>query len=60
MQDSTSTDTRIALDLALTVRHDGHGGGADDLADVAGLGAWVRAHPAAVPDAERFRADEPA
>ncbi|MFC7818538.1 CGNR zinc finger domain-containing protein [Streptomyces sp. NPDC057367] len=60
MQDSTSTDTRIALDLALTVRHDGHGGVADDLADLAGLGAWVRAHPGIVPDAGRYRADEPA
>ncbi|MFC8869058.1 CGNR zinc finger domain-containing protein [Streptomyces sp. NPDC057148] len=60
MQDSTSTDTRIALDLALTVRHDGHGGVADDLADLAGLGAWVRAHSGTVPDAERYRADEPA
>ncbi|MFD5299503.1 CGNR zinc finger domain-containing protein [Streptomyces mutabilis] len=58
-QDSTSRDTRIALDLALTVRHDGHGGVADDLADLAGLGVWVRAHPGTVPDAERYRADEP-
>ncbi|MFE0807460.1 CGNR zinc finger domain-containing protein [Streptomyces sp. NPDC058794] len=60
MQDSTGTDTRISLDLALTVRHDGHGGVADDLADLAGLAAWVRAHPGIVPDAERYRADEPA
>ncbi|WP_202558441.1 ABATE domain-containing protein, partial [Streptomyces sp. SID5789] len=45
MQDSPSRDALIALDLALTVRHDGHGGVADDLADPAGLTAWVRAHP---------------
>lgn len=60
MQDSPRRDTRIALDLALTVRHDGRGGVVDDLADPAGLGAWVRAHPDTVPDAERFAADEPA
>ncbi|MDT0611859.1 CGNR zinc finger domain-containing protein [Streptomyces lancefieldiae] len=58
MQDSPSRDTRIALDLALTVRHDGRGGVVDDLADLAGLGAWVRAHPDTVPDAERLTADE--
>ncbi|WP_189303008.1 CGNR zinc finger domain-containing protein [Streptomyces albospinus] len=32
---------RLALDLAVTLRHDGHGGVADDLADTAGLAAWV-------------------
>ncbi|MFG2546801.1 CGNR zinc finger domain-containing protein [Streptomyces sp. NPDC048594] len=52
MQDSPSRDARIALDLALTVRHDGHGGVADDLADPAGLAAWVRAHPDLAADAE--------
>ncbi|MGP8303488.1 CGNR zinc finger domain-containing protein [Streptomyces inhibens] len=36
------TATRLALDLAVTVRHDGHGGVADDLADTAGLDAWLR------------------
>ncbi|MFF8573484.1 CGNR zinc finger domain-containing protein [Streptomyces sp. NPDC015408] len=51
MQDSPSRDARIALDLALTVRHDGHGGVADDLADLAGLTAWVRAHPDLAADA---------
>ncbi|XVV33556.1 CGNR zinc finger domain-containing protein [Streptomyces sp. CA-100214] len=51
MQDSPSRDARIALDLALTVRHDGHGGVADDLADPAGLTAWVRAHPDLAADA---------
>ncbi|MEU3733132.1 CGNR zinc finger domain-containing protein [Streptomyces sp. NPDC033538] len=59
MQDSPASDTRIALDLALTVRHDGHGGVADDLGDAAGLTTWVRAHPGTVPDAEAFTADEP-
>ncbi|MEV5015716.1 CGNR zinc finger domain-containing protein [Streptomyces sp. NPDC053780] len=52
MQDSPSRDARIALDLALTVRHDGQGGVADDLADPAGLTAWVRAHPDLAADAE--------
>ncbi|MDT7843175.1 CGNR zinc finger domain-containing protein [Streptomyces justiciae] len=45
MQDSLSRDARLALDLALTIRHDGHGGVADDLTDPAGLTAWVQAHP---------------
>ncbi|MFB6553587.1 CGNR zinc finger domain-containing protein [Streptomyces sp. NPDC056405] len=57
MQDSPSRDTRIALDLALTVRHDGNGGVADDLTDPAGLTTWVRAHPDTVPDAGVFTAD---
>ncbi|MFE6689352.1 ABATE domain-containing protein [Streptomyces sp. NPDC057743] len=34
--------TRLALDLAVTLRHDGHGGVADDLADTAGLATWLR------------------
>ncbi|MEW1658091.1 ABATE domain-containing protein [Streptomyces sp. NPDC093707] len=34
--------TRLALDLAVTIRHDGHGGVADDLADTTGLTAWIR------------------
>ncbi|MDN3024252.1 ABATE domain-containing protein [Streptomyces sp. S.PB5] len=51
MQDSISGDARLALDLALTIRHDGHGGVADDLTDLAGLTAWVRAHPGIVRDA---------
>ncbi|MET9356699.1 CGNR zinc finger domain-containing protein [Streptomyces sp. NPDC006617] len=57
MQDSPRRDTRIALALALTVRHDGHGGVADELADPAKLTAWVGAHPGAVPDTEVFEAD---
>ncbi|SEG90237.1 Conserved protein containing a Zn-ribbon-like motif, possibly RNA-binding [Actinacidiphila yanglinensis] len=32
----------LALALAVTVRHDGNGGVADDLAEPAGLTAWVR------------------
>ncbi|MCX4825431.1 CGNR zinc finger domain-containing protein [Streptomyces sp. NBC_01142] len=32
----------LVLDLALTIRHDGHGGVADDLQDAAGLTGWVR------------------
>ncbi|MFE1027934.1 CGNR zinc finger domain-containing protein [Streptomyces sp. NPDC058818] len=59
MQDSPSRDTRIALDLALTVRHDGNGGVADDLTDLAGLTTWVRTHPDIVPGAGVFTADEP-
>ncbi|MEU9221156.1 CGNR zinc finger domain-containing protein [Streptomyces sp. NPDC048376] len=57
MQDTPRTDTRIALALALTVRHDGHGSVADDLADPAGLTAWVGAHPGVLPDAEVFAAE---
>jgi predicted RNA-binding Zn ribbon-like protein len=38
------TDDHPALDLAVTIRHDGHSGVADDLADTAGLTRWVRAH----------------
>lgn len=57
MQDSITTDTRLALDLALTVRHDGSGGVADDLAEPAGLTAWVRDHADALPDTSGFVAD---
>jgi predicted RNA-binding Zn ribbon-like protein len=32
----------LPLDLASTIRHDGDGGIADDLAEIAGLTAWVR------------------
>jgi predicted RNA-binding Zn ribbon-like protein len=34
----------LVLDLALTIRHDGRGGVADDLAEPAGLTEWVRLH----------------
>ncbi|MFD7433942.1 CGNR zinc finger domain-containing protein [Streptomyces sp. NPDC059861] len=57
MRDQTSRAARLALDLALTVRHDGHGGVADDLTGTEGLTAWVRAHPDAVPDAGAYTAD---
>ncbi|MYT28911.1 MULTISPECIES: CGNR zinc finger domain-containing protein [unclassified Streptomyces] len=40
--------TRLALDLAVTIRHDGHGGVADDLADPAGLAAWIGDRAAAL------------
>ncbi|MGC4861125.1 CGNR zinc finger domain-containing protein [Micromonospora sp. DT41] len=33
---------QLALALVSTIRHDGNGGVADDLADVAGLTAWLR------------------
>ncbi|MFI7017362.1 CGNR zinc finger domain-containing protein [Streptomyces sp. NPDC050164] len=57
MREPISRDARLALDLALTIRHDGNGGVADDLTDPAGLTAWVRAHPEVLPDAGRFTAD---
>ena len=38
----------LALALAVTVRHDGHGGVADDLAEPAGLTRWVREHAEAL------------
>ncbi|WP_030599839.1 ABATE domain-containing protein, partial [Kitasatospora aureofaciens] len=58
MQDTTTSDSRLALDLALTVRHDGHGGVADDLSDLAGLTAWVREHAETLPDASELVLDE--
>jgi predicted RNA-binding Zn ribbon-like protein len=45
----------LALDLAVTVRHDGHGGVADDLTEPAGLTRWVREHAVAL-DAYGFAA----
>ncbi|MGX5207505.1 CGNR zinc finger domain-containing protein [Streptomyces violaceus] len=57
MREPISRDARLALDLALTVRHDGDGRVADDLTDPAGLTAWVRAHPEDLPDTEGFTAD---
>ncbi|WP_159479077.1 CGNR zinc finger domain-containing protein [Streptomyces caniferus] len=36
------TATRLALEFAVTLRHDGHGGVADDLAGPEGLAVWVR------------------
>lgn len=60
MDASLSRDARLALDLALTVRHDGHGGVADDLAEPTGLTAWVRAHQDVLPGSEAYVADDPA
>ncbi|MFC8662632.1 CGNR zinc finger domain-containing protein [Streptomyces sp. NPDC057199] len=45
MNASIGADARLALDLALTIRHDGHGGVADDLTTAEGLTAWVRERP---------------
>ncbi|MDX6354526.1 MAG: hypothetical protein QOF98_1429, partial [Streptomyces sp.] len=40
----------LALELAATIRHDGHGGVADDLAEPAGLTRWVRERVGALDD----------
>lgn len=60
MRDLITSDARLALDLALTVRHDGEGGIADDLTGPTGLTTWVRAHHDTLPDTDRFVADEAA
>ncbi|MHA5052222.1 CGNR zinc finger domain-containing protein [Streptomyces sp. SD15] len=57
MEDSISADTRLALDLALTIRHDGNGGVADDLTAPGGLTAWVQGHGDLLPGADGFVAD---
>lgn len=57
MRDVISRDARLALDLALTLRHDGDGGVADDLTEVGGLAAWVRAHADDLPGAARGTVD---
>lgn len=49
---SPMTATRLALDLAVTIRHDGHGGITDDLADPEGLAVWVRERAALLDCAE--------
>ncbi|MFJ8820954.1 CGNR zinc finger domain-containing protein [Streptomyces sp. NPDC102467] len=49
--------TRLVLDLALTLRHDGSGGVADDLLVPESLTAWVRDHAAALPLEEGFTGD---
>ncbi|CAL9326570.1 ABATE domain-containing protein [Streptomyces olindensis] len=56
MREPMSRDARLALDLALTIRHDGSGGVTDDLTEPADLTAWVRAHPEVLPDTGRFTA----
>jgi len=50
----------LALELASTIRHDGNGGTADDLADVQGLTDWIRAQADLLGDAVEpdFTADE--
>jgi hypothetical protein len=58
MQEPIGRDARLALDLALTLRHDGTGRVADDLADPAGLTAWARAHPDVLPGTAPGRADD--
>ncbi|MGC5412125.1 ABATE domain-containing protein, partial [Streptomyces sp. DT225] len=45
-----------ALELASTIRHDGDGGVADDLATVAGTTRWIREH--GEPAAGELAADE--
>ncbi|MEU8979231.1 ABATE domain-containing protein [Streptomyces sp. NPDC048309] len=60
MDDSINRDARLALDLALTIRHDGEGGVADDLSEAAGLTTWVRARPEALPGAGTYVADDSA
>ncbi|MEI5525445.1 CGNR zinc finger domain-containing protein [Streptomyces brasiliscabiei] len=60
MEHSISADARLALDLALTVRHDGSGGVADDLADAMGLATWIRAHADTLPAATGHTLDETA
>ncbi|GII54419.1 hypothetical protein Pth03_28080 [Planotetraspora thailandica] len=39
---------QLALALSGTIRHDGNGGVADDLADVAGLAGWLREQAASL------------
>lgn len=48
-----SGQARTALDLVSTVRHDGHGGVADDLATPEGLAVWL----AGAPVTEELRAE---
>ncbi|MFJ8052852.1 CGNR zinc finger domain-containing protein [Streptomyces luteogriseus] len=58
MREPINRDARLALDLALTIRHDGDGGITDDLADPTGLAEWVRAHPELLPGTACDRADD--
>ncbi|MDX3544106.1 ABATE domain-containing protein [Streptomyces europaeiscabiei] len=60
MEYSISTDARLALDLALTVRHDGDGGVTDDLTDPMGLATWILAHADVLPAVAGPAADEAA
>ncbi|MEV7614967.1 ABATE domain-containing protein [Streptomyces sp. NPDC089799] len=49
---------RPALELASTIRHDGAGGVADDLATVEGLAAWLREQEGLLPPGALPEADE--
>jgi predicted RNA-binding Zn ribbon-like protein len=56
-----AVERHLALDLASTIRHDGSGGVADDLADAQGLTIWVRERADVLGDwggARSFVADE--
>ncbi|WP_107046844.1 ABATE domain-containing protein [Streptomyces albus] len=58
-------DDQLVLDLAATIRHDGHGGVADDLNTPAGLTRWLRERPedsavSRAVDIRRYTADEEA
>lgn len=46
----------LALELAVTIRHDGHGGITDALASPAGLTRWIREHAAALAEYGFFAA----
>ncbi|RKN44975.1 CGNR zinc finger domain-containing protein [Streptomyces hoynatensis] len=48
---SAASPHRLALELALTIRHDGHGGVADDLATAGGLAAWLQERAAPLAEA---------
>ncbi|MFD9789996.1 CGNR zinc finger domain-containing protein [Streptomyces sp. NPDC059070] len=50
-------DHRLVLDLALTLRHDGRGGVADDLGSPEALTAWVRERTDLPPAVAGFTAD---
>ncbi|MDF9812352.1 ABATE domain-containing protein [Streptomyces sp. SPB162] len=53
-------ERQLALELVSTVRHDGDGGVADDLATVEGMTRWIRERADLLPGpaAEGFSADE--
>ncbi|MEU5522961.1 ABATE domain-containing protein [Streptomyces sp. NPDC047860] len=57
MRDSITGDARLALDLVLTIRHEGDGKVTDDLTGPAALAASVRARHDALPGAERHLPD---
>ncbi|AMW08519.1 hypothetical protein A4E84_02670 [Streptomyces qaidamensis] len=55
MRDPIGADARLALDLALTIRHDGNGGVTDHVTARVNLTAWARAHPEVLPRTARNR-----